>query len=100
MLRQLCLKCTAVVHSCPGHSFLSKAPGFGQTGSSSARQKPALLTLSPLPPPFPSQETLASPEAQSVVEDNFKEVVAAVLEAYDSGELMTQLKSGHDGYKK
>ena len=49
---------------------------------------------------YPLEETLSSDGAKAVVEDNFGELVAAVLAAYDSGELTEAAASGHDGYKK
>lgn len=48
---------------------------------------------------YPLAETVASPEAKAVMEDNFKEVVEAVVGAWDSGELAKALEQGHDGYK-
>jgi glutamyl-tRNA synthetase len=35
-----------------------------------------------------------------VVEDGLKEVVEAVLAAYDSGELAAAVQGGHDGFKQ
>ncbi len=48
---------------------------------------------------YPLAETLASPEAKSVVDDNFGEVAQAVLDAHASGALAAALAQGHDGYK-
>lgn len=48
---------------------------------------------------YPLAETLASPECKAVVDDGFKEVAAAALAGYDSGELAAALAQGHDGYK-
>lgn len=48
---------------------------------------------------YPLTETLSTPEAKSVVDDNFKEVAQAVIDAHDSGALATALQGGHDGYK-
>ncbi|KAK9829694.1 hypothetical protein WJX72_007403 [[Myrmecia] bisecta] len=49
---------------------------------------------------YPLEDTLASDRAKPVVEDNFKEVAEAVLQAHDSGELASALESGADGFKK
>ncbi|GFH06965.1 non-discriminatory gln-glu-trna synthetase, partial [Haematococcus lacustris] len=48
---------------------------------------------------YPLEETIASPEAQAVMKDDFKQVVDAVLAAQASGELSAALSKGHDGYK-
>lgn len=48
---------------------------------------------------YPFVETLASEEAAAVLEDNFEEVAAAVLAAYDSGEL-AQAVDTEGGFKK
>lgn len=49
---------------------------------------------------YPLEETLSSEGAKSVVEDGFAEVAAAVVAAYESGELASAVASGHDGFKK
>lgn len=48
---------------------------------------------------FPLVETLASEAAAPLLEDNFAEVAAAVVDAADSGALATAVASGVDGYK-
>ncbi|KAF5840403.1 non-discriminatory gln-glu-trna synthetase, partial [Dunaliella salina] len=48
---------------------------------------------------YPLEQTLSSPEAQPFLEDNMKEIVEAVLAAYDNGELKAALSTGHDGFK-
>jgi hypothetical protein len=48
---------------------------------------------------YPLEETLASADAASLLDDGFSDVATAVIAAYDSGELETALASGHDGYK-
>ena len=48
---------------------------------------------------FPLAETLASEAATPLLEDNFTEVAAAVVDAADSGALATAVTGGVDGYK-
>lgn len=48
---------------------------------------------------YPFEETVASADAKAVLDDNFGEVVAAVLRSYASGEVEAALKQGHEGYK-
>ena len=49
---------------------------------------------------YPFEETIGSEAAAAVLADSFEEVAAAVLAAYDSGDLMASVAAGHDGYKK
>ncbi|KXZ47875.1 hypothetical protein GPECTOR_32g488 [Gonium pectorale] len=48
---------------------------------------------------YPLAETAASADAKAVMDDNFAEVAAAVVAAYDSGDLAAALAKGHEGYK-
>lgn len=49
---------------------------------------------------YPLHETLASAEVKEVVDDNIAEVANAVVEAYDSGELLAAIEGGHDAWSK
>ena len=48
---------------------------------------------------YPLEETLASEKAAEVVADDMREVVDALLAAYDSGALLAGLQDGPDGFK-
>ena len=48
---------------------------------------------------YPLAETVASEAAKPYVEENFKEVVDALLAAVDSGELAVAVQGGHDTFK-
>lgn len=48
---------------------------------------------------YPLAETVAAGDAKSILEDDFKQIVDAVLAAEASGELATALAGGHEGYK-
>lgn len=48
---------------------------------------------------YPLAETVASGEAKSILEDDFSQIVEAVLAAEASGELAQALAGGHEGYK-
>ncbi|MEW5305233.1 MAG: hypothetical protein WDW36_007789 [Sanguina aurantia] len=49
---------------------------------------------------YPFQQTLVTEDAVPLVADNMKEVVDALLAAYDSGELKTAVDGGADVFKK
>lgn len=48
---------------------------------------------------YPLTETVAGEASTVVLEDGFQQVAETVLAAYDSGDLATALKGGHDGFK-
>ncbi|KAL3138236.1 hypothetical protein ABBQ32_006056 [Trebouxia sp. C0010 RCD-2024] len=48
---------------------------------------------------YPLMDTLQNEAATAVLQDDFKQIVDTALAAYDSGELMSALAGGADGYK-
>lgn len=49
---------------------------------------------------YPLEETLAAERVKDVVEDDFRQVADAALQAYDSGALQEALQDGPAGFKK
>lgn len=48
---------------------------------------------------YPLEETAGSEEFAAIKDDNFKEVVDAVVEGYESGALAAAMAAGPEGFK-
>ena len=68
-------------------AFVALASGSLELVTDAEAELQSLLT-------FPLEETLASDACKDIVEDNFKEVVDALLALSDSGDLETAVKEG------